>query len=172
MTDTIIARRTWEKALPNGHPLTGGSRSKHLLRADAKLYSLGGQAPHFSLTGDLLNTRRTSDPFIMGGCMHEELTAEWPELAPLAAIHLSDDHGVPIHAIGNGLYWLGLNTNLTIFAGLWRVSEEEAQQAYDYCKAHTDLPDPTEAIKVLYFAMLPKWQEEAIKALVILRGGS
>lgn len=31
-----------------------------------------------------------------------------PELAPVVAVHLSDEHGEPIHGGANGKYWLNL----------------------------------------------------------------
>lgn len=57
----------------------------------------GNGAPYFSLTLEATDE---------GGCNHEKLTAEWPELADLAALHLSDIDGVPMHAEGNGWYFL------------------------------------------------------------------
>jgi hypothetical protein len=40
------------------------------------------------------------------GPAHEELVRCWPELQPLADLHLSDINGVPMHAEANGWYWL------------------------------------------------------------------
>lgn len=60
-------------------------------------YIRGNQLPYFSLTGE------TKDS---AGCIHETLLRKWPELGDLAALHLSDINGVPMHAAENGWYWL------------------------------------------------------------------
>ena len=41
-----------------------------------------------------------------GGCLHHEIARAAPELAPLIALHLSTEQGVPMHAEANGWYWL------------------------------------------------------------------
>lgn len=69
-------------------------------------YLRGNSAPYFSLTIEsyrIVEKRREEDTF---GQAHEELVALWPELAPLAALHLSDWYGVPMHAEANGWYQL------------------------------------------------------------------
>lgn len=67
------------------------------------LHRLGEQAPYFTLTADIL---RGGGHMVAGGCMHREILALWPELADLAALHLSDCNGVPMHAEANGWYQL------------------------------------------------------------------
>jgi hypothetical protein len=41
-----------------------------------------------------------------GGCCHELILRFHPDLAPLAALHLSDIDGAPMYDVGNGYYWL------------------------------------------------------------------
>jgi hypothetical protein len=72
-------------------------------------YIRGNSAPYFSLTATLYETRtdsrgraRTED--VAGGCMHEEILQHRPDLADLAALHLSDIDGKPMHAEANGWY--------------------------------------------------------------------
>lgn len=85
-----------------------------LIKALAGLhYIKGNSAPYFTLTGEVLRqTRVDSDgkawfgDVDSCGAIHETLVAQWPELATLAALHLSDMDGRPMHAAGNGLYWL------------------------------------------------------------------
>lgn len=77
--------------------------------ADVKLYSYGGQAPHFSATGEERNLRRRGDEQVEAcGTMHDEIVRYFPELAPVVRVHLSGADGTPMHAVANGLYWLGL----------------------------------------------------------------
>lgn len=59
-------------------------------------YIKGNRRPYFSLTLSAEDC---------GGCMHDEIMKRFPELAPLAALHLSDDRGVPMYAEENGWYW-------------------------------------------------------------------
>lgn len=71
------------------------------------LRSFTGQRPYFSLTADVKrkagNGRWVEDS---GGAMHEEILRLFPTLADLAALHLSDDRGAPMHAESNGWYWM------------------------------------------------------------------
>lgn len=66
-------------------------------------YIRGNSAPHFSVTigNGWVNGR---DSF--GGADHETIVRELPELADVAALHLSDIDGLPMHAEANGWYQL------------------------------------------------------------------
>lgn len=68
----------------------------------AGLHRIGEQAPYFTLTCDILQ----SGHMVAGGCMHREIVKRWPELADIAAMHLSSIDGVPLHAEANGWYQL------------------------------------------------------------------
>lgn len=108
MSDPILRRKE-----VSGTPY--GYKGKMLVTARGGLHFLkGNKAPYFSLTGDvtrIVARRDDGRPLLARdcdtcGCIHEILTQEWPDLAPLAALHLSDIDGTPMHAAGNGLYWL------------------------------------------------------------------
>lgn len=104
MNETIIARAT--RARDVG-PLYGPN-TRYRVTADAKLYSLGNQAPYFSVTGEELNLRRRGDDQLVAcGCLHDMIVKYWPELEPVIKVHLADEHGVPMHAVANALYWFG-----------------------------------------------------------------
>ena len=62
----------------------------------------GNKKPYFSLCIESWEGRR-EDVF---GAAHGELVERWPELKPLADLHLSDIDGVPTYAEDNGWYWL------------------------------------------------------------------
>ena len=66
-------------------------------------YIRSNHAPYFSLTIKS-GKRNGRDEF--GGADHETILRELPELADLAALHLSDIDGVPLHAEANGWYQL------------------------------------------------------------------
>ncbi|HET6329210.1 MAG TPA: hypothetical protein VFF76_00345 [Holophagaceae bacterium] len=74
------------------------------LMATGELVKLRGNAePYFSLQGDLKQRGR----IVECGMLHERILKAWPDLADLAALHSSDIHGVPTHAVENGWYWTG-----------------------------------------------------------------
>lgn len=83
----------------------GSYGNKAIVSVNAGLHYIRGNArPYFSVTGDIrIPGRRDIET---GGCMHETLLKYWPELAPVVALHLSDDTGEPMHAEANGWYWL------------------------------------------------------------------
>lgn len=60
-------------------------------------YIRGNRLPYFSLTLD------SNDHCGAGSDM---IPIIWPDLAPLAALHLSDINGQPMHAESNGWYWM------------------------------------------------------------------
>lgn len=60
-------------------------------------YIRGNARPYFSLTADYPDG---------GGCCHEEILKRFPDLKPLAALHMADDKGRPMYAHQNGFYWL------------------------------------------------------------------
>ena len=77
---------------------------KATLTANATLHAIGKQPPYFSLTGNVTIPRHQD--WEEGGCIHDRILAQWPDLADVAALHLSDMDGVPMSAEANGWYWL------------------------------------------------------------------
>lgn len=60
----------------------------------------------FSLTADIYEKdMRGNWRDVGGGCCHEHILALRPDLAPFAALHLSDWQGAPMHASANAWYW-------------------------------------------------------------------
>jgi hypothetical protein len=103
MTQTI--KRTLTRDMPNGDRII----AKIELRGDE-----GTLSPGFSLTGEIYEARsnasgatrqRMGRDIDVGGQIHDELIRAFPQLAPLAALHLSDPNGVPMHADANGWYF-------------------------------------------------------------------
>lgn len=79
---------------------------------EAGLRHLRGNAlPYFSVTAWCGQTEAAMHS---GGCMHDEILYQWPALAPVVALHLSDSTGQPMHAEANGWYQL---------AGYYRTDE-------------------------------------------------
>lgn len=172
MSTSTYEQVTLRKNLPGNYRLT----------AEAKLILLSGNArPYFSVTGELRNLRRSGDNAIeAGGQMHEEIAEHFPELAPVISVHLADDRGIPMHAIANGVYWLGYtkwqDEDLDAFAHLWRITSNEAREAARYVRTYVDDPGTgedngrsTHALTVLFFAMLDRWQKDADHAIATIR---
>jgi hypothetical protein len=107
--EKVIASNTWQRVI-SGTPY--GENKRLLLTVEAKLYTLGNnQYPYFSITGDIKKQdKRYRDPYVMGGCIHEEILKYFPHLAPLVTVHLSAPDGVPMSAEANARYWAGLST--------------------------------------------------------------
>jgi hypothetical protein len=63
-------------------------------------YIRGNKQPHFSLT------YWRGGEHGEGGCDHSEIIRRFPQFSNIAALHLSDMDGVPIHAESNGWYWM------------------------------------------------------------------
>lgn len=62
----------------------------------------GNKAPYFSVTVDGYTNGRED----FGGCCHELVMIHAPDLADMVELHLSDIDGTPMHAVGNGWYWI------------------------------------------------------------------
>lgn len=134
--------------------------------------TLHGEPAYFSVTGELRDTRLRRDGGIVAcGTLHDEILEHFPELAPLVALHLSTADGVPMHAVANGLYWLGLSDfpdarNLDTFAEQWRCTPQEAASIAAYV---TSDPNPSEALHALIRAEYgPRWKAEADAGLALL----
>jgi hypothetical protein len=65
---------------------------------------LGNRHNTFAITAEVRIQGRHD--IIAGGCMHEEITKVFPELAPLIKWHLCSTDG-PMHYIGNTVYFAG-----------------------------------------------------------------
>jgi hypothetical protein len=95
--------------------------------ATAILHKIGNQKPYFSLTGRVVENGRES----VSGAIHKEILEAFPQLEDIAALHLSDIDGKPMHSFENGKYWAGFTkweeANSKHLASLWRISENRAR---------------------------------------------
>lgn len=92
---------TFTASKPYAGPHTGPNR---IITVTAELHKIGEQSPYFSVTAEI--RRVGARDFDCGGCLHEEVLRYWPELAPVVAMHCSSEDGTPMHAEGNGWYFL------------------------------------------------------------------
>jgi len=68
-------------------------------------YIPGNSAPYFSLTMDAHQTGHPNQ-CKSGGAAHDTILQYFPQFADIAAMHLSNMDGAPMHAEANGWYWL------------------------------------------------------------------
>ena len=106
--EQIIARNKWEKMI-SGKPYGVDKLVK--ITVNAELVKRNGNSyPYFSLTGEISrNDRRYRDPIISCGQITDEILHHFPQLAPLAVVHLSAADGQPMHSEANARYWAGLS---------------------------------------------------------------
>lgn len=159
MNDPILAAR---RGMSVAHIL-GERVSMYAAACGGLHYLRGNKAPYFSLT---LWAHRNGfpDQRQQGGAAHDTIRRLFgKKFDKLAALHLADISGEPMHAVANGAYWLagylggfgqeyhGGNSKgqhggeyreptraecLGIFAGLWRVTIDEAREIAADCLAH------------------------------------
>ena len=173
---------------------TGNGRQIKLTATAELNYIRGNSAPYFSLTADGREKRGGCWRESFSGCCHDEILAQWPDLAPLAALHLSDIDGAPMYAFENGWYALAGTADygeryhrgnstpaldaeqcLQSFANHCRISLDEAREIADACKAAKlavlDLPasEWRKAARAVWMercdAMRPRWAAEAKSAI-------
>lgn len=144
----------------------------------------GNRQPHFSITATGYENGKDS----FGGCCHEIIAERFPELNDMISLHLSGMDGTPMHAEGNGFYWLagmvggmgqqyhGGNSEpaksatdcARIFSNHARVTEAEAWQlAGRINKLHKDVgrKEARAEFKAWTDAQRPRWKAEADAAI-------
>lgn len=154
----VLSKPYKEKGYPYGTRIS----------VEAGLHQLGTQAPYFSVTAEIREPRRHD--ISAGGCMHNDIAKYWPELRPIIALHLSDEYGVPMHAVANGLYHLGYGEyskwDPKIAASHFRTTEKEVGELKERIRSDSGHNGKKYAEEIK--AMLPRWQDEAADALNIL----
>ena len=135
---------------------------KNYTEATAILHKIGNQKPYFSLTGRIVEKGRES----VSGAIHDEILKAFPQLADIAALHLSDIDGVPMHSFENGKYWAGFTKwedgNAKQLADHWRISQDKAAHLlYD----NLELGLEQDLLKEFHDNQLPRWKQEADAAI-------
>ena len=90
-------------------------------------YLRGNNAPYFGITASGYDHGSE-----FSGCCHGLILEHFPQFADLVALHLSDNDGVPMHALENGFYHLGgthwQHPKYDVAARHFRITEIEARQ--------------------------------------------
>ena len=153
---------------------TKNQNPKNYIEATAILHKIGNQKPYFSLTGRIVvNGRET-----MSGAIHDEILKAFPRLADIAALHLSDIDGKPMHSFENGKYWAGFTkweeANSRHLSSLWRISQDEAAGLlYDALNAQSQNIEAETGeiilgetlLKEFHDRQVPRWNNEAKDAI-------
>jgi hypothetical protein len=124
------------------------------------------QAPYFAVTADVWDTRyRAGDPD-SAGQNHEIVSAVFPHLRDMIALHMSNIDGVPMHAIENGWFWFS-DFDGGFTPSTWRELSP-AQRAEDYLRAPAGYFDGV-VTKDEFVAKIdelrPVWKAEADAAI-------
>lgn len=126
-------------------------------------YITGNKAPYFSLTYD--ETKRGR--FEACGAGHVEILKHFPQFADLAALHLCDIDGAPMHALENGFYHLGgtkwQGPDFGAVARHFRITETEAE---NLARHIFKSPDEAKARLALWIkGQLNRWKGEAMACI-------
>jgi hypothetical protein len=162
MSNKVIAQRRMRRTIGDRRTFTATVQLTH---------NEGNARPHFSATGEERNLRRSPNNQVeICGQMHDEILAFFPVLAPVVAVHLADDDGVPMHAAANALYWMGLTKyqerDIPILARHLRISQDEATELTDRV-ANAD--DPKAEMDRVADELRPRWAADAEQALAIIK---
>lgn len=128
------------------------------------------RAPYFSVGADLYASRRafelgSEEAIIAGGCMHDEVLAAFPDLAPIVAMHLAwTDNGEPMHAVANAWYWYGSYDGKGTHLNQYR---DTGRTDYDVACSHLRVEsiagphDRASLERWIDAELRPQWQAEA-----------
>lgn len=113
---------------------------------------------HFSITADIYDKTPRGWRESGGGCCHEHILKLRPALAPFVVLHLSDQDGIPVHAIANGIYWINGAAAVPTKYGPDQTPAECARIAADHLRA-TPEEIATMVATVRTEAELSEWLE-------------
>jgi hypothetical protein len=149
---------------------TKNKDAKNYIEATAILHKIGNQKPYFSLTGRVVEKGLES----YSGAIHDEILKAFPQLADIAALHLSDIDGKPMHSFENGKYWAGFTKwedgNIKHLSQLWRISEKSAEKlSYDALNTQCqeievetgEIVLEETLLKEFHDRQIPRWKQEA-----------
>lgn len=122
----------------------------------------GNKEPYFTITGegwhatkDGERDKRYSD-MEFGGACHDTILKAFPDMKDLVDLHLSNQNGVPMHAVENGWFFMQHpeKFSTSVLAGHLRVTEDEVKHLSETCKTKEDFAKVVEEMK-------PRWKSEA-----------
>lgn len=146
MTDRSTIKREYRLVTEDGHRLF----------VTAKRHSFREQHPYFSVTSQR-------------GANHEAILAACPALAPVVAMHLHDEDGVPMHAVANLAYHLGHGDVGEAYDHMAGAIDMETLRSAT-AKAKGDATAATSEARRLVEQAKPLWKEMAREAVAEMDG--
>lgn len=114
----------------------------------------------FAITGTVYEKDKRGDwKWTSCGCCHDEILKAFKEFKPFIDLHLSDQNGAPMYAVGNGIYHLRNSSKETAMNYI-RCTEEEYNVLIE--QAEDDL-----YFKYLIYSLgiVDRWKTEADQAI-------
>lgn len=122
--------------MQNGPVLAKFKGESLVFKVEGGLHFIKGNGkPYFSLTASGYDHGSA-----FGGCCHEVILEHFPQFADLAALHLSDIDGIPMHAEANAWYQLA-----GYFGGAGQ--EYHAGNSKRHCAGEYREPNATECLQ-------------------------
>ena len=171
-------KRTLTRDLPNRSRAV--AKLELRLAPDGERFCEDGISPGFSVTGEIYMARsnasgatrqkmgRESDS---SGAIGDDLARIFPEITSIAALHLSDPDGAPMHAESNGWYWYSSYDGKGTHA--FPDDRSDYEVACDYLRLpQGGIPSPQNraSFKELVDEQRERWAAEAAEAREILEG--
>ena len=121
----------------------------------------GNQKPYFSITGKV-NRIAQGNPIVCRGTCHSEIMEATNKFNDIIPLHLSDINGIPMYAVENGIYFLGLTK--------YHAFDKAATMLHFRCKEieipellyHAKAGDLQEFLQKKYY---PRWKSQAEKCI-------
>lgn len=137
MTDTILYTRD----------MIGRDSKGHVVRATAKLYSLGSQAPYFSFTTG-------------NGAALDLIREAFDDIAHYVDLHLCGQDGAPMHCIANAIYHAE-NGDKAALANHLRVDGIKAESIVGAIVCRESKEERQKYMESLVAGLSDGWQGEA-----------
>lgn len=129
-----------------------------------------GQKPYFTVRGSMWTSLRRRDPEV-SGAIGEQLCVVFPQLYGIAALHLSDVDGVPLHAEANGWYFLRQCEPQRLPQDWTEANLTREQMAEAYLRApsgHFDGVEDRADFARRVEALRPDWKRQADRVIAEL----
>jgi hypothetical protein len=118
----------------------------------------------FSITGTIYKAGKRGDNNVFsGGAIGDKIADKFPEFAIFNKLHLSQFNGVPMHAIGNGLYWMQQGNKEHAVSTL-RITDEE----FKCLDAIKHAGEEYFTHKLIEMGLVERWKDEANQAIKLL----
>ncbi len=167
MARLMVPRSEKTHVFESMRTIVGKARTGYIKVTACLNYIEGNKDPYFSVTAE---GREFGSEF--GGCCHDRILQEWPELAPVVALHLATFDGVPMHAEANGLYHIGIGRygeyNLDHLASHFRLSVSDAVELARVVTIADGLGCAADAMHAYCQNLELAWADEAFRAMCLL----